>query len=118
MGDKLLFSFESKAQAQLLAGITSSGHGHTIKKAIETSNLYLNYFFITTTPIENAITEFQLTMEEFMKVRNENLKESSYNSSIQKPILCTNILEPSQTFLANSRNKGETIKTRRNSHPF
>lgn len=100
-GDKLLFSFESKSQAQLLAGITSS----TIKKAIETGSLYLNYFFITTTSIENANTEYQLTMEEFMKVRNENMKESSYNSSIQKPILCTNILEPSQTFTANSRNK-------------
>jgi len=41
----------------------------------------------------------------FMKIRNENMKESSYNSSIQKPILCTNTLEPSQTFIANSRNK-------------
>lgn len=35
----------------------------------------------------------------------ENVKETSYNSSIQKPILCSNILEPSQTFIANSRNK-------------
>ena len=35
----------------------------------------------------------------------ENVKETSYNSSIQKPILCSNILEPSQTFFANSRNK-------------
>ena len=64
-----LFSFESKAQ--LATGINSS----TIKKAIETVNLYLNYFLITTTPIENATTEFQLTYplkgdrEEFIKVR-------------------------------------------------
>lgn len=100
-GNKLLFSFESKAQAQLATGINSS----TIKKAIETGNLYLNYFLITTTPIVNATTEFQLTLEEFIKVRNENVKETSYNSSIQKPILCSNILEPSQTFIANSRNK-------------
>ena len=40
-----------------------------------------------------------------MKVRNENMKESSYNSYIQKPILCTNILEPTQTFISNTRNK-------------
>ena len=70
-GNKLLFSFKSKALAQLAAGINSS----TIKKAIETGNLYLNYFLITTTPIENATTEFQLTYplkgdrEEFIKVR-------------------------------------------------
>jgi hypothetical protein len=44
-------------------------------------------------------------MEEFMKVRNENMKETSYNSSIQKPILCSNIVEPSLTFIANSRKK-------------
>lgn len=105
-GDTLLFSFESKAQAQLLAGITSS----TIKKAIETGSLYLNYFLITTTPIENATTESQITMDRasaFLKVRNDNMKESSYNSSIQKPILCTpiGILEPNQTFLPNFRNK-------------
>lgn len=77
----------------------------TIKKAIETGSFYLNYFFITTTPIQNATTESQLTMEEFMKVRNENMKETSYNSSIQKPILCSNIVEPSLTFIANSRKK-------------
>jgi len=52
-GTKLLFSFESKAQAQLVAGITSS----TIKKTIETGSFYLNYFFITTTLIQNATTE-------------------------------------------------------------
>ena len=77
----------------------------TIKKAIETGSFYLNYFFITTTPIQNATTESQLTMEEFIEVRNENMKETSYNSSIQKPILCSNIVEPSLTFIANSRKK-------------
>lgn len=41
----------------------------TIKKAIETGSFYRAYFFITTTPIQNATTESQLTMEEFMKVR-------------------------------------------------
>lgn len=35
----------------------------------------------------------------------ENMKETSYNSSIQKPILCSNIVEPSLTFIANSRKK-------------
>ena len=30
-------------------------------------------------------------------------KETTYNSS--KPILCSTILEPSQTFITNSRNK-------------
>lgn len=33
------------------------------------------------------------------------MKETSYNSSIQKPILCSNIVEPSLTFIANSRKK-------------
>lgn len=44
-------------------------------------------------------------MEEFIKVRNENGKDTSSNSSIIKPILCFTILEPSQTFIANYRNK-------------
>lgn len=40
-----------------------------------------------------------------MKVPNENMKDTRYNSSILILILSSNIVEPCLTFVANSRNK-------------
>lgn len=60
MGDKLLFSFESKAQAQLLAGITVTGTGTQLKRLLKQVIFTLITFLLQLHQLKMLLQNFNL----------------------------------------------------------
>jgi len=101
--ENLLYAFQSKTILYSEFGI----HHGTLKILLNTNNLYLNNFIISTEKIETASTNNMLSIKELLnlKTKSKTLFLSNYNTTKAKHLILIDTNNKNKTYEFRSLNK-------------